>query len=173
MVKQRRAQTKQLIRCSSLIALSLLLLLVATVIPTARFGIVAISGLFTGIATMMYTSKQGFLTYFGTSLIAAIVLPNKGVVLLYILLFGIYPILKILLEYQVSTCLQWLGKSAFFCISSYMIQVLLMELIFTKIPSVPVPLIYALSALCFLIYDFGVNKLNEIFQTRFQQLLEK
>lgn len=173
MVNQRVVSTKELIRCATWIALSLLLLLLSTAFPTARFGIVAVAGLFTGIATRFNSVKLGALVYLGTSLISAFIVPSKSAVLLYIVFFGVYPCLKVWLEHSKSRPLQWLGKLLFFYLSFYIIQVVLHTLIFLKMPLISSGWLFVLSHLCFLIYDFGLDKLDDIYQNRLYLLLKK
>ena len=81
-----------------LAALSLIALYLSAVSPTARMGIVAIAGLFPAGAVVSAGLKAGFFCYGAAGLLGLLLVPDKANALLYLLFFGLWPMLKSLLE---------------------------------------------------------------------------
>lgn len=81
-----------------LAAVSLILLYLSTLLPTGRMGIVALAGLTPAAAVVSSGVGAGVLCYAGTGILALILLPDKGGALLYLLFFGLYPIVKYAVE---------------------------------------------------------------------------
>ena len=94
-----------------LAALSLIALYLSAVSPTARMGIVAIAGLFPAGAVVSAGLKAGVFCYGAAGLL---LVPDKANALLYLLFFGLWPMLKSLLERIPARPLEWLCKLAVF-----------------------------------------------------------
>ena len=97
-----------------LAALSLIALYLSAVSPTARMGIVAIAGLFPAGAVVSAGLKAGFFCYGAAGLLGLLLVPDKANALLYLLFFGLWPMLKSLLERIPVRPLEWLCKLVFF-----------------------------------------------------------
>ena len=97
-----------------LAALSLIALYLSAVSPTARMGIVAIAGLFPAGAVVSAGLKAGFFCYGAAGLLGLLLVPDKANALLYLLFFGLWPMLKSLLERIPARPLEWLCKLAVF-----------------------------------------------------------
>ena len=97
-----------------LAALSLIALYLSAVSPTARMGIVAIAGLFPAGAVVSAGLKAGFFCYGAAGLLGLLLVPDKANALLYLLFFGLWPMLKSLLERIPVRPLEWLCKLAVF-----------------------------------------------------------
>lgn len=91
-----------------LAALSLIALYLSAVSPTARMGIVAIAGLFPAGAVVSAGLKAGFFCYGAAGLLGLLLVPDKANALLYLLFFGLWPMLKSLLERIPVRPLEWL-----------------------------------------------------------------
>ena len=79
-------------------ALSLILVYVASVVPSGNWGFVAVAGLFPAAAVISVGMKAGFLCWAGVSILAFLILPGKFCALLFAVLFGLYPMVKALIE---------------------------------------------------------------------------
>ena len=90
-----------------LAALSLIALYLSAVSPTARMGIVAIAGLFPAGAVVSAGLKAGFFCYGAAGLLGLLLVPDKANALLYLLFFGLWPMLKSLLERIPARPLEW------------------------------------------------------------------
>ncbi len=79
------------------VALSVVILL-PSAIDIMSLALPAIAGLIVLFCVIELDKKWAFGVYFATSLIGAVVLPNKEAIVYYIAYFGYYPIVKALIE---------------------------------------------------------------------------
>lgn len=93
-----------------LTALSLVFLYGASAAPSGRLGLIAAAGLFPAAAVVSGGRPAGFLCYAATGILALVLIPDKGGVLLYLVFFGIYPLIKHLIEKLKKLPLEWLCK---------------------------------------------------------------
>jgi len=145
--------------CSLLAAISLAVLYIASIAPTGRLGIVALASLF-GISAVIETNLKGCLAvYIVTAVLGFLVLPDKSALLLYVLFFGYYPILKSLAERQKKRVFEWVIK-----IIAANAALTLILLLFSKIIYDFIGLnwgriiIYLVFNICFVLFDIGVSK---------------
>ena len=97
-----------------LAALSLLLLYLATMLPSGRIGMVAVAGLVPAVGVISGGLATGFLSYGAAGLLGLLLLPDKGSALLYVLFFGLYPMIKYLIERLRKLPLELVLKLVFF-----------------------------------------------------------
>ena len=98
--------------CAMIIALSVLFLLGAELIPSAQLALCCLAGFFVGavVATLGYGSA--LLCWAGASLLGLILLPGKGSALLFLMVFGLYPMVNSLVEKLRPAALAWIVKLA-------------------------------------------------------------
>ena len=105
-----KKSTKKISVCALLCALSVAVLYIASVMPTGQLGITAIASLL-GISAVIETDiKGGIAVFAATSVLGFLVIPEKSALLLYVLFFGYYPILKSIAEKQKSRVTEWIMK---------------------------------------------------------------
>ena len=158
-----------------LAALSLIALYLSAVSPTARMGIVAIAGLFPAGAVVSAGLKAGFFCYGAAGLLGLLLVPDKANALLYLLFFGLWPMLKSLLERIPARPLEWLCKLAVFNA--------VLSLFWFGLPSLFLPflpetlqapwMVYAAGNAAFVIYDVGFSKLISFYVARVDRVLRK
>jgi len=104
-------QSTRLVSLTALLAaLSVVLLYLASLLPSGRLASAAIAGLINAIAVIECGRLCAFACFSCTSILAAVLLPVKAVALIYILFFGYYPIVKSLAERIKSRTLEWAVK---------------------------------------------------------------
>ena len=96
---KRLTKTGQIALCGLTAAGSLALLWMACAVPSGRIGLTAAAGLFPMAAVLEGGRKAGLLSWGASSLLGLILLPNKGLALLYGIFLGLYPVAKSYLEY--------------------------------------------------------------------------
>ena len=150
-----------------LAALSLIALYLSAVSPTARMGIVAIAGLFPAGAVVSAGLKAGFFCYGAAGLLGLLLVPDKANALLYLLFFGLWPMLKSLLE--------WLCKLAVFNAVLTLFWFGLHSLFLPFLPeTLQAPwMVYAAGNAAFVIYDVGFSKLISFYVARVDRVLRK
>lgn len=142
-------------------AVSLILVYAASLLPSGRWGVVAVAGLFPAAAVISVSLKAGLLCWAGVSVLAFLLLPDKFCALLYCALFGLYPIVKSLIERLRRIPLEYVLKLAFFNGAFTLIFLVMRRAVLDSLPSVlsTVWVLYAVGNAVFLLYDFGFSKL--------------
>ena len=156
-----------------LTALSLVFLWISAISPAGRLGIVAIAGVFPAGAVVSAGLGAGFFCYGATGLLGLILLPAKGSAALYLLFFGLWPMVKSLLERLNSRVLEWAGK---FLVFDLILSLCWFGLRSLFLPFLPPALeagwmVYAVGNVAFLIYDLGFSKLIAFYQARIDRAL--
>ncbi len=77
-----------------LTAVSVVLLLLASICPGASWALCISAGTIPAIPLVHRQVRLGIHIYFATSLLAALMVPGKRFVVAYIVLFGVYPLIK-------------------------------------------------------------------------------
>lgn len=158
-----------------LAALSLLLLYGATLIPSGRIGVVAVAGLVPAAGVISGGLSAGFLCYGATALLGLLLLPDKGCALLYTLFFGLYPMLKYVIERLRKLPVELLLKLAFFNLILVIFLFGFSALLFPLLPQImrtPLPL-FGIGNIVFLIYDYGFSKLITYYASRIRKATRK
>lgn len=79
-------------------ALSILILFLASIIPGLELTVLAISGLLVMIIVNEVNIRGGLVFYVATALLAILIIPSKSVMLVYVFIFGPYSIIKAVIE---------------------------------------------------------------------------
>ena len=151
-----------------LAALSLVILWLSNLVPTGRMGVVALAGLVPAAGVISAGLSAGFLCYGAAGILGLILLPDKGCALLYVLFFGLYPMVKSLIERLRNLPLELVCKLAFFNVILLIFLFGLSALFLPLLPQMlqtPVP-IFAAGNVVFLIYDYGFSKLIAFYTAR-------
>jgi hypothetical protein len=156
-----RAKTRNISITSLLIALTVVLLYIASIIPSARIAAVAVAGLMTAAAVIECGILSAVACFACSSILAMLLLPLKSVALLYILFFGYYPIIKSLTERLDKRVLEWAIKIAVFNASLTLVYFLWKSGFMTGIDleAWMISLLYAAGNLIFVLYDIAFSAL--------------
>lgn len=158
-----------------LAALSLAVLYLSAFLPTGRIGAVAVAGILPAGAVVSAGLGAGFLCYGATGLLGLILLPVKGNAVLYLLFFGLYPMVKSLIERLRRLPLELVLKLLFF---NLVLSLFWFSLRVIFLPFLPKALdgswsVYGVGNLAFLIYDFGFTKLIAFYCQRIDKAVRK
>lgn len=158
-----------------LTALSMIFLYLSCVSPGARLGITAIAGLFPAGAVVSLGMSAGFFCYGATGLLGLLLLPGKGNVVLYLLFFGLWPMLKSLLEHLPNRVLEWVCKLAVFNAIAAVFWFGLRGLLLPFLPAAMNQgwMVFAGGSIAFIIYDIGFSKLIAFYEVRMDRVLRK
>lgn len=107
-----RRNTKNMVFAAVAAALSVVLMFLSSTFPNMSLSILAACGIISAIALSECGYKFTFLQYLAVSIISAVFVPDKSCVVLYVLLFGHYPMLKTLIERVGKAYLRWIVKLA-------------------------------------------------------------
>lgn len=95
-------------------------------------------------------------------MLGLLILPDKGVALMYLCFMGLYPVVKSRLEQCASRPLEWVGKLACFNGALTLLWVVFRGLFLPALPewlAGAVWLLYGAGNLVFLLYDWGLSRL--------------
>lgn len=173
---KRRSKTFPIALGAILSALALGALWLSVLAPTGRWGLVAVAGLFPVAAVISLGWQVGLAVWAVAGLLGLLLLPDKLNGLLFSLFFGLYPVVKSLLERKTPRWLSVLGKLAFFNAAA---GVLVWGFGGLFLPALPwdltgrIYLVFLLGSAVFLVYDFGLTKLIAFYIQRMGKTLGK
>ena len=149
-------------------ALSLIFVYIASMIPSGNWGFVAIAGLFPAAAVISVGLPSGILCWVGVSVLSLLLIPSKFCALLYSVLFGLYPIIKSLIEKLKKNIVCYLLKLLFFNAAFTLIYIIMRAALLDSLPSVLHAgwLLYVVGNIVFLAYDFGFSRLISFYIAR-------
>ncbi len=155
-------------------AVSLILVYIASVVPSGNWGFVAIAGLFPAAAVISVGMKAGFLCWAGVSILSFLLLPGKFCALLYTALFGLYPMVKALIERLRRRALEYVLKLVFFNAAFTLIYLVMKTAVLDSLPAVlgVTWILYVVANIVFLLYDFGFSKLIVFYITRIERVIK-
>ncbi len=148
--------------------LSLLLLYIGSIAPTGNWGIVAVAGLLPAAAVISVNLQAGFTCWAGVSILGFLLIPDKFCVLMYTALFGLYPMIKCLIERLRRRPIEYVLKLVFFNAAFTVIYLVMKAAVLASLPQAlsVVWVLYVAGNLVFLLYDFGFSKLIALYLAR-------
>lgn len=145
---------KQVARLSLFAAISVVFLLLASVVPTGRFVLLAVASFPVCASFMMYGGAWAFAVFIVSAILGGLIAPGSTA-LLYALFFGYYPVLKSFLEKIHSTKIMWILKFMSYTVV-FILYVALARLLLVGEIRTPFswPVLYIIGAVVFYVYDW-------------------
>lgn len=152
-------------------ALALAVLYLGTALPTGTWGLAAAAGLFPLAVVLSVGVAAGLLCWAGVTVLAFLLLPDKFMALLFGALFGVYPIVKGLIERLRRLPLEYVLKLAFFNTALTAVYFAMKAALLDSLPAAlgVVWALYLAGNVVFLLYDYGVSKLIALYMNRIQR----
>lgn len=149
-------------------AVSLILVYIAAIAPAGNWGLVAVAGLLPAAAVISVGLGAGVLCWAGVSLLSFLLLPGKFCALLYTALFGLYPLVKSLIERLRKRGPEYLLKLLFFNAAFTLIFLVMRGAVLNSLPTAlhTTWLLYVVANVVFLAYDFGFSGLINFYVAR-------
>ena len=166
---RRKSKAVQVAYPAVLGALAVLLVYLACLAPTGRWGIVAAAGLLPAAAVVSVGLKAGFLCWAGAAALSLLLAPDKFCALLFAVLFGLYPMVKSLAEGLRKKPLEYLLKLAFFNASFTGLYLTMASAMLGSLPEALGGSAWALYLAAngvFLAYDYGFGRLIAVYIAR-------
>ena len=154
---------------SILCALSVAILFLGSVIEVMDISVAAIASFLIIVCMIEMGGYMPHLVYMATSTISFLLLPTKTVVLIYILFFGFYPILKKYLE-MLPPLISWLSKLFVFNIVITIYYFFAKELLFPGIENLSIFIVLFLN-FTLLLFDFTLTLFVTAYVRRFRKIL--
>jgi len=151
-------------------ALGVVILLVGSIIELVDITMAAIASFLIIICMIELGGYMPWLVYAVTSALGFLLLPNKTVMMIYILFFGFYPILKNYFE-RLSPIFSWIAKFVVFNIAVVFYYLVIEKLFYVNADSVKSYLLVLVNVIFFtfdltltLFVTAYVRKLRKLFQ---------
>lgn len=141
---------------------SLAVLWLACVVPSGQLGVTAVAGLFPVGAVLADGRGAGLLCWAAASILGLLLLPDKGVALMYLVFLGLYPVVKSRLEQLKSRPVEWAGKLIYFNAALTLLWFAFRELFLPALPewmSAQVWVLYLAGNVIFILYDIALSRL--------------
>ena len=148
---------------------SLVVLWLACMVPSGRLGVTAAAGLFPVAGVLAAGRTAGYLCWAAGGILGLILLPDKGVALMYLAFLGLYPVVKSRIESLRRLGLEWVLKLVFFNAVLTLFWFVLRSMFLPQPPDwlgENSLLLYGAGNLVFVIYDVGLSRLIALFQAR-------
>lgn len=123
------------------------------ILTTTKLSLLALMSLLMGLQVLVCGERYALLTWVGTGILALLLAPFKISAILFIVYFGIYPILKIALEKRCSTIKVWTGKGIYLILLMGILFLLQKSILSISI-ALSLPLILLVAGIFFILFDF-------------------
>lgn len=127
-MNNQRFKTKKLTLSSLIVALNVITLYLSTIIPTNKITLFALSSVFILAVVIESGMRYAFLTYVSTSILSLIIIPNKIILIPYIVFFGYYGITKYYIESRNKLIIEWIIKYILFNLAMIIIYYITAQL---------------------------------------------
>ncbi|MBR5157038.1 MAG: hypothetical protein IKW59_04635 [Clostridia bacterium] len=155
---------KKMAFSSILMALAIVCLFGASIVPTARISMLALTSVFGAITVAEYGPKYGLIHYLGVSILSLLLIPKKLLVIIYIVFLGYYPIVKMFIERLDRRAAEWLIKIIVFNLFLVIGYIVFKALFLPSMESAVVmlvlkylPWVILASEAVFVIYDYVLS----------------
>lgn len=163
-----------------LAALSLVLMFLFAIFPSATIAAPAVASILLIFAVLEMGKGWAFGIYVAVSLLAMLVVPTKEAAVLYVVFFGYYPILKALIEKRIhKRALEWTVKILLFSVvmtAAYALMIRFMGIEFEEIDrygKAAVPVLLGVGAVAFVGYDYCLTLFVGEYLRRWQKRFKK
>ncbi len=170
MVQDRN--TKKVALGGVMLALQMATLFLAGFVPGIELTLYALSSLYAAIIIIETNISGGLLFYIASVLLALLIIPNKAAILPYIFFFGIYAVIKLLIEKIGKQLIEIPLKLVFFN-TSIGAGIILFKSMFLgniNLPEYSNLLLVLGGQLLFLLYDYLFTLLVAFYKKRFSRL---
>ena len=171
---RRRGAAGKVAYPAILSALALILVYLGSLAPTGNWGIIAAAGLLPAAAVISVNLTAGFLCWAAAAILAFLLVPDKFCVLLFGVLFGLYPMVKSLVERLRKKPLEYVLKLAFFNAAFTVVYLTMTAAVAESLPQVlgsSVWILYGAANVVFILYDYGFSKLIALYMARIQRAI--
>lgn len=166
--------------CGIISALSVSIMIFTAIIPVATYALPALAGIIAVILVIEVNCKWAMASYFVVSVVSLLIVPDKEAVVLYILFFGYYPILKQAIESHINHhTLQMILKTLAFTVSAvifYFVTIFVLGVPNEEyeIFGVNLPILFLIAGIfIFLMYDFSLTSVITTYVSRFRDKIFK
>ena len=170
----RKTESQKIALCGVLSALSVVVLLVGNVLQIGTYAAPMLASFLLIPVLEDYGKKYALLLYAVVSLLSLFLVPDKELVLFYVLVLGYYPVLRVRLNNIRRSVLRWMAK--FGCFNALLIVVLAPPELVQEFAAEGTPMLLALLALgnlSFWLCDRALTAITPLYRQRIAPRLKK
>lgn len=174
-------KSKRVAFCSLIVALSCAIMLATRLFTTLSYACGAVAGLFIITVVLEYGNKWATATYVAAAILS-VLFAGADAAIVYVMLFGYYPILKGLIESKINSyTLQWGIKVVYFNVVMVICYYLIVAIVgpfddLELLGKFALPIMALICNIAFVIYDFGTTKIisgyNYLLRQRIHKMLK-
>ncbi|MBD7915441.1 hypothetical protein H9660_09810 [Clostridium sp. Sa3CUN1] len=151
-------KAKEITLSALLTALTIIILYLNLLLPISTISILTLASLLIPIALIRGSMKSAILVYISSSIIGLFLLPIN-IIILYILFFGIYGLVKYFIEKFNNMPLEILLKIIFFNIILFISFFVFKSFIAIEITKLPIGIFWIIAQIVFLVFDYALSLL--------------
>ncbi len=165
--------------CGVMCAVSVVIMFLTSIVSIASYSLCAIAGMLLTVAVIEAGYKYAVTSYFVVAVLSGLFVADKEAVVLFCLFFGLYPILKGVIERLKKRPFEWALKMIFFnaaALGCYLLATLVLGIPAESysIAGEAIPIVLLLLAnVFFVVYDIAFTKLITLYLVRLQKNLHK
>lgn len=161
-------KAKQIAESGILIALTIVVLYTASILPVSKLTVLTIASCFIPIGLIRTSLKNSIIIYIASSILSLFLIPINTA-LAYVLFFGIYGIIKYYIEKSRNLIIELILKLIIFNILFGIIYFIVKNII-TLPSTLPIWLIIIGAQIVFLVYDYALSLIINYFYDRFYKI---
>ena len=158
-------KAKELTVSAVLTALTIVILYLNLLLPISTISILTLASALIPVALIRGSIKSSILVYISSSTIGFFILP-LNIILLYILFFGVYGIIKYFIEKINKLPIEIILKIIFFNIILVLSIFVFNSFVAIEITKLPIYLLFIVAQPVFLIYDYALSLLISFYLDR-------
>ena len=147
-------------------ALSVLVLYSTTILPFNTIALLTIASSFIPVIIIRSNIKTASFVYVASTLIG-LFLTTPNIIIMYTLFFGIYGLIKYLIEKLNKMYLEIILKLLFFNISLILSMIIIKLFLGDVIINLPIWLLFIVGQVIFLVYDYALTMIITIYINKF------
>lgn len=160
--------------CAIFTAFAAAFVYISSVFPTGQLGLSAAASLFVIAAVIEYNVKGGLLVYIASSIICFLLVPDKTAILIYVLFFGYYPLVKLYAERIRSAAAAFIVKLAVMNIAMALLVFFFSVTIFDlKYIANSYIILFLAVNVVFVIFDLGLTQVIGFYTNKISPKLRK
>ncbi|WP_069650056.1 hypothetical protein [Caloranaerobacter ferrireducens] len=154
------------------VLLSVLCLYLASILPTNKIFFFCLSTVFIAVIIIEFKTYFSLITYGAVSILGFIVIPNKLIMIPYVIYFGYYGIIKYYIEKINNILVEWVIKIVLFNLFVYVTYIITVNLFVSNLYiKLPIWLILLLLQVLFIIYDICYSLAINYYKYKLRKLL--
>jgi len=153
-----------------LVALTVVLLYVASIIPISKLSILTVASCLIPISIIRTSIKNTILVYIASSVLSFFLVPTN-IALYYTLFFGIYGIIKYIVEKTNNLPLEYLFKLIAFNILLLIIYLITKSFFDISNSNLPLWTLWLAAQIVFLVYDYALTLAISFFLNRLNKYI--